>query len=81
MTAEVLLIVLLAAAAALAAALSALILAAFGQTGWFVLVALTVTVALAGRLLAARLAAQANWSRDDLRDDWRVGQRPRTTFR
>lgn len=73
MTAEVLLVVLLAAAAALAAGVAALILAAFGQTGWFVLLALIVTGVFAGRLLAARLSAHAAWSREDLRDDWRAG--------
>ena len=73
MTAEALLVVLLAAAAALAAAVSALILAAFGETGWFVLAALIVTGAFAGRLVVAHLASHAASPREDLRDDWRIG--------
>jgi hypothetical protein len=71
MTAEILLLLMLGASAAAAAAAGALILAAFGQTGWFVILALIVTGLLAIRLLAAYLAARSEWLRDDLRDEWR----------
>ncbi len=72
MTAEVLLFLFLFAATALSAGLGALILAAFGQTGWFVIVALAVTAALVWRVTATRLAATSGWSNEDLRDDWRA---------
>jgi hypothetical protein len=73
MTAELLLLVLLLVATALAAALGALILAAFGQAGWFVILALVVTAGLAWRLAAAHLGARLSWPAEDLRDDWRAG--------
>lgn len=71
MTAEVLLLCLSLAAAAIAAGISALILAAFGLAGWVVIAALALVGALAWRLASARLAASANWLRDDLRDEWK----------
>jgi mannitol-specific phosphotransferase system IIBC component len=74
MTADILLVLLLTGAAALTAAGSALILAAFGPTGWFVILALGISAALVWRLAAAQLAARArSWTRDDLADDWRPG--------
>lgn len=73
MTAEILLLVLLSAATALAAAAGVLILAAFGQTGWFVILAAAVTGALAWRLAAAHLGSRLSWPSEDLRDDWRAG--------
>jgi hypothetical protein len=76
MTAEILLFLFLFAATALAAGLGAIILAAFGQTGWFVILALVVTGLLAWRLAAAHLAARSEWLNEDLRDDWRAGRPP-----
>jgi uncharacterized membrane protein YgaE (UPF0421/DUF939 family) len=72
MTAELLLVFFLFAATAVAAGVGALILAAFGPSGWFVILALAVTAALAARLAAAHLASRARWSNEDLRDDWRA---------
>jgi hypothetical protein len=69
MTADILLAILLTTAALVAAGLGALILAAFGPTGWFVVAALVVTGALAQRFAAA----PADWRNEDLRDDWRAG--------
>ena len=69
MTADILLVMILSAATLVAAGLAALILAAFGPTGWFVVLALAVTGALAWRFAAA----PADWPTDDLRDDWRAG--------
>ncbi len=73
MTAEILLLLFLSVATLLAAGLGALILAAFGQTGWFVILALLVTGFLVWRFTAAQLAARSDWLRDDLRDEWRAG--------
>lgn len=73
MTVEILLVILACAVAALAAGVAALIFAAFGGTGWFVILAFCVAAALAWRLAATYLEAKAVWSRDDLRDDWRAG--------
>jgi hypothetical protein len=73
MTAEILLVILACAATVFAAGVAALILAAFGGTGWFVILAFAVAAALAWRLAAAHLEAKAGWAREDLRDDWRAG--------
>jgi len=69
MTAEVVLVIVVLAAAVVAAGLGALIVTAFGPTGWFVILALVVTGVLAIRFAAAR----ADWPPEDLRDDWRAG--------
>jgi hypothetical protein len=73
MTAEILLLVLIGAVALLAAGIGALILSAFGSTGWFVILALGVTVLLAGWLVALHLASRAEWTGDGLTDEWRAG--------
>lgn len=73
MTAEILLMLLVFAATLLAAGIGALILSAFGSTGWFVIVALVVTGILATRLVVLHLAARSDWARDDLVDEWRAG--------
>ncbi len=69
MTAEILLLMILSVATVVAAGAAALILAAFGPTGWFVVLALAVTGALAVRFAAA----PAEWPPEDLRDDRRAG--------
>lgn len=68
MTAEILLVILLLAATAIAAGVGALVLAAFGPTGWLVVLAAVVTAALALRFAAA----PADWTGEDARDDWRA---------
>ncbi len=69
MTAEILLVILLVAALVLAAGVGALILAAFGPAGWFVVLALLVAAALVWRFAAA----PADWPGEDLHDDRRAG--------
>lgn len=69
MTADILLVMLLSVATLAAAGLAALILAAFGPTGWFVVLALAVTGALALRFATAA----ADWPAEDIGDDWRAG--------
>lgn len=69
MTAEIVLVILLLIGTMLAACVGAVVLAAFGPTGWFVLLALLVTGALIWRFALARI----DWQNDDLRDDWRAG--------
>ncbi len=69
MTAEILLVILLFAATVFAAGLGALVLAAFGATGWFVVLALVVTAVLVWRFVSA----PADWPTEDLQDDWRAG--------
>ncbi len=76
MTAEVLLFLFLFAATALAAGVGVIVLTAFGQAGWLLILALVVVGLLAWRVVAAHLAARADWLRDDLRDDWRAGRPP-----
>jgi uncharacterized membrane protein len=69
MTAEILLILLLAAASLVATGVGALVLAAFGATGWLVLLAFAVTAALAFRFALA----DAEWPADEFGEDTRAG--------
>lgn len=73
MTADILLLVLVLAAMLLATGIGALILSAFGSTGWFVILALVVTAVLAARLVALHLKARSDWAHEDLADEWRAG--------
>ncbi len=73
MTAEFLLLVFLGSASAAAAVLGALILAAFGKTGWLVIAGLAISAMVVLRLARARLAARTAWLTEDLRDHWRAG--------
>lgn len=73
MTAEILLLVLVFAATLIAAGIGALILSAFGSTGWFVILALVVTGLLAACLVALHLAARLDGAHKDLADEWRAG--------
>jgi membrane protein implicated in regulation of membrane protease activity len=71
MTAEVLLLFLLFAATAVAAGVAALLLAAFGQAGWFLILALVVAAGLAWRIAEAHTRAARG--DENLRDEWRRG--------